>query len=139
MKSKSGLMRFIGLAVAAIGWAVSVYLFFASQMGQFVCPVGDCQTVNSSEYAKIGSVPVSLLGIIFYLFVLCLWVQVPFFSAKVNQLLLGTLLGIGLIFSAYLTYAELFWIHALCFWCIISFSCVVLLNLVYWIKSKKSQ
>jgi uncharacterized membrane protein len=128
----NGMMRLFGIVIAGLGWATSGYLYFANQIGGFVCPVGDCQTVNSSQYAKIGAVPVSIVGIFFYLFVLVLLFKVPFFSKKVHRWMLGLLLSPGLIFSVYLTYAEIFWIHAICFWCMVSFVCVVLLNILYW-------
>ncbi|WP_141434326.1 vitamin K epoxide reductase family protein [Bacillus sp. 03113] len=135
----NGMLRLLSIVVAGIGWAVSGYLYFANQIGKFVCPIGACQIVNRSEYAKIGLFPVSIMGIVFYLFILCLLSKVPFFSAKVNRWMLGILLGTGLIFSAYLTYAEVFWIHAICFWCMVSFGCVVVLNILYWLSEKRGR
>ncbi|MBM7652791.1 vitamin K epoxide reductase family protein [Neobacillus cucumis] len=125
--------RKVGIAVSGIGWAVSFYIYFAHQLGKFVCPVGDCQTVNRSQYAQIGPVPVSVLGIVFYLMVLCLLLKVTFISEKIGQQILGILLAIGIIFSSYLTYAEIFWIHAICFWCMVSFVCVIVLTIIYWL------
>lgn len=133
----NALMRGMAIVVAGIGWAVSGYLYFASQIGEFVCPIGNCETVNRSEYAKIGSVPVSILGIVFYLLVLCLLLKIPIFSEKMNRFLLGILLGTGFIISVYLTYAEIFWIQAICIWCIVSFGCVVVLGVVYWLDGKR--
>lgn len=132
------MKRLFGQIVAGIGWAVSVYLYFAKQLGGFVCPVGDCQTVNSSQYAEIGLMPVSFLGILFYLSVFGLLCKIPILSDKVTRLLLGILLSIGLIFSIYLTYAEFFWIHAICFWCMVSLGCVVVLNILYWLDCRRS-
>lgn len=131
------MLRLFSQGVAFIGWLVSVYLYFAKQLGGFVCPVGDCQTVNSSKYAQIGSVPISLLGILFYVGVLCLLFSIPLFSNRINRILLGILLSTGLLFSAYLTYVEIFWLHAVCFWCMVSFICVILLIVAYWLDGKK--
>jgi uncharacterized membrane protein len=132
----NSVLRNISLVVSGIGWAVSVYIYFAHQLGNFVCPVGDCITVNKSEYAQISSIPVSLLGIVFYLVVLSLLFGIPFLSNKASRWMLGLVLGIGLIFSLYLTYAEIFWIHAICFWCMVSLGCVIVLNILFWMMQR---
>jgi uncharacterized membrane protein len=75
---------------------------------------GGCEKVQASQYAKLDGVPVSLLGLIGYISIL-------------GSLLLGGELGragafgvalIGFGFSMYLTYRELFTIHAICQWCV---------------------
>jgi uncharacterized membrane protein len=47
-------------------------------------------------------------------------------SPAVSMLLLGVA-GTGLIFSTYLTYLELFVIHAICQWCVVSAILVVII------------
>ena len=85
--------------------------------------MGDCGTVQSSVYAKVGPIPVSAIGVAGYLILLCLaYVGVqPIHreSSVIGALLFSGSLG-GIIFSAYLTYLEAFVIEAWCQYCVIS-------------------
>jgi uncharacterized membrane protein len=77
---------------------------------------GGCETVQSSRYAEILGVPVAALGLGEYAGLL------------LSALLRGeggALLGLfvtlaSVLFSAYLTYLELFVIYAICQWCVAS-------------------
>jgi uncharacterized membrane protein len=58
-----------------------------------------------------------------------LGLQPRFENGRVVPLLLVAGAGIGLAFSAYLTYLEAFVIHAWCRWCIVSATLAVLIFL----------
>jgi uncharacterized membrane protein len=79
--------------------------------------------VQTSHYAKLGGLPVPVIGLAGYAAILgSLFVRgEPGLSA--TSLL--ALVGFG--FSAYLTYLELFRIHAICQWCVAS---AVLMTLI---------
>lgn len=119
--------------LALIGFFVALYLWAhnAGLTGPIVCGVGDCATVQSSEYARIGPVPVSAIGVFGYLIVLGL----SFFglqpahreSAVIGGLLLAGSAG-GVAFSAYLTWLEAFVIEAWCQYCVIS---AILITLIF--------
>ncbi|MFO7944611.1 MAG: vitamin K epoxide reductase family protein [Anaerolineales bacterium] len=87
-------------------------------------PVGDCNTVQQSPYAKIGGVfPVGVFGLIGFLSIAGVWLvyrwgpeQYQTWAAYV----LGLLTGFGTLFSAYLTFLEPFVIGATCAWCLTS-------------------
>jgi uncharacterized membrane protein len=72
--------------------------------------------VQNSPYAKLGGIPIALLGLLMYLVLLGLGVvrggrghhTQNRTSANTSIALAGTL------FSGYLTYLELFVIHAIC-------------------------
>jgi uncharacterized membrane protein len=86
-----------------------------------------CETVQSSTWAKIDGVPVALLGLIGYVGLFVSY----FVTARLNGEL-GRAMGfcialIGFGFSAYLTYRELFSIHAICEWCVGSAVCMTIL------------
>jgi uncharacterized membrane protein len=84
--------------------------------------IGDCDAVNSSPYAEIGGIPIALLGALAYLLILCLLCFDRYKSrlGENSVLLVLGLTFIGVLYSAYLTYLELFVLHAICPFCVIS-------------------
>ncbi len=106
-----------------IGLIVAGYLSYVEITHvEAVCgPVGECNIVQSSPYAQILGIPVAVLGVLNYLAVggLWLWKQVNT-QARLPLLLLLPLTVFGTIFSIYLTFLELFAIHAVCAWCLTS-------------------
>lgn len=112
------LFLIIGLPVA--GYLAYVELFSV----QAVCgPVGDCNTVQQSPYARIfGFLPVGLLGVGAYLAMMLVWWAART-GGKTALLASAVLYGMSLFgvgFSIYLTYLELFVIRAVCVWCLTS-------------------
>jgi uncharacterized membrane protein len=112
-------LRVAALAVAALGIAVAAYLTYVHYAGlQPFCAGGGhgCERVQSSTYAKLGGIPVAVLGLGGYV-AIALALLAPGERARVAAAAL-TLTGFG--FSAYLTYLELFVIDAICQWCVAS-------------------
>ncbi|PKO22727.1 MAG: vitamin K epoxide reductase [Chloroflexi bacterium HGW-Chloroflexi-1] len=119
--------------LAVIGLGVAVYLTYVeTQNVAAVCgPVGDCNAVQASPYARLfGFLPVSLLGAIGYVAILVAWAvgrfgqgRAPAAARGLAELAPLALLGMalfGVLFSIYLTYLELFIIYAVCLWCLTS-------------------
>jgi len=118
-----------------IGLFVAAYLTYVeTQSVQAFCgPVGDCNAVQSSSYARIwGILPVGLLGGFGYIAILAAWwiKRQPWgwLSTYAPVALFGMAL-FGTIFSVYLTYLELFVIKAVCIWCVTSAIIITLLLL----------
>jgi len=75
---------------------------------------GGCETVQASQYAELAGIPVAVLGLIGYLgILLSLAIRTELGRATGFAI---ALIGFG--FSMYLTYRELFTIHAICQWCV---------------------
>jgi uncharacterized membrane protein len=113
--------RRLQIAIAVIcvlGLLVAGYLTYVHYAGVKVLCVasGGCETVQASKYAKLAGVPVAVLGLIGYLLILAS-VAVRRELARAAAFAIA-LVGFG--FSAYLTYRELFTIHAICQWCVAS-------------------
>ena len=117
--------RMVVAVLALGGFFVALYLF-AHNLGlggPIVCGVGDCAAVQSSQYATLGPIPVSFIGVLGYVALLAL----SFVGLRPNHresrmiggLLLAGSLGGGL-FSVYLTYLEAFVIEAWCQYCVVS-------------------
>jgi uncharacterized membrane protein len=72
--------------------------------------------VQTSPYASLFGIPVALIGLITYALIL-LTLRLP----EEQGLLSGyVLILIGFGFSVYLSYREVFTIHAICSWCVSS-------------------
>ncbi len=112
--------------LSVFGLAVAAYLAYVEtrQVAAVCGPVGDCNTVQSSPYARLfGVLPVGLVGALGYVLILALWGY-----GRISRGALADLapLGIfgcalfGVLFSGYLTYLELAVILAVCLWCLTS-------------------
>jgi uncharacterized membrane protein len=112
--------------VCILGLGVAGYLTYVeSTASQAVCgPVGDCNAVQSSPYAKVlGFLPVGLLGMIGYGGIILAWAIRATTSGRVKNLSILAMWGMalfGVLFSSYLTFLEPFVIGATCVWCIAS-------------------
>jgi uncharacterized membrane protein len=113
------------LVLALIGTGVAGYLTYVHYEGlKVICSNSGCGTVQSSQYAKIAGIPVATLGLLGYLGIL---------GSLLIRNELGRMTGfgialIGFLFSLYLTYRELFTIHAICEWCV---SSAVIMTLLF--------
>lgn len=108
-----------------IGLGVSLYLAYVEITHvEAVCgPVGECNLVQSSSYARIAGIPVAVLGVVNYLFIGVLWWGQRTLHGADLRLATATLLAVtvaGTLFSIYLTLLELFVIEAVCAWCLTS-------------------
>lgn len=111
--------------VALAGIFVSTYLLLYKMgvLGGLSCQIGSCEKVNTSRWATFLSIPVAGWGVGYYclLFLLSLAsTEKPLAGAGFTGTLLVCVTATGTIFSAWLTYLELFVIHAICQWCVIS-------------------
>jgi uncharacterized membrane protein len=109
-------LRIVMIVLATVGLGVASYLTYVHYSGSPpVCTAGgSCLKVQTSIYSKLAGVPVALMGLIGYVAILASLLAPENESARFATLGF-TLAGFG--FSAYLTYRELFSIHAICEWC----------------------
>jgi uncharacterized membrane protein len=116
--------------LALIGVFVSTYLtlYKLGYIGTLNCAIGSCETVNTSRWATFFGIPVAAWGLGFYLVALTvafMSVQERYADSRKMAVALAVLTGWGTVFSGWLTYLELFVIHAICIWCVTS-ACIVL-------------
>jgi uncharacterized membrane protein len=130
--------------LTVLGFGIAAYLSFVEiNQVEAVCgPVGDCNTVQQSSYAKLfGVLPIGILGLLGYLAVIILWLagnlESEIWQNRVNTLLWIITL-IGTLFSVYLTFLEPFVIGATCIWCIMSAIIMTILFLLTTRKFKQS-
>jgi uncharacterized membrane protein len=107
------------IVLALIGLGVASYLTYVHYAGiKPACTAGEsCTKVQTSKYSELAGVPVALMGLIGYVLILATLLAPQGETTRFATMAI-TLGGFG--FSAYLTYRELFSIHAICEWCVSS-------------------
>jgi len=111
------------LALAGIFVSLYLLLYKLGIIGELSCSIGSCETVNSSKWATFLGMPVAAWGVAWYVAMFILAIVSTGERFADSLAVSATLLGVattGLLFSAYLTYLELFQIHAICQWCVVS-------------------
>ena len=112
----------LAATLAATGTGIALYLTFTHYGDQPIAcnGLGDCDYVNSSEYAKLLGMPVALVGAAAYITMLLAslgaWL-------RRDATLLVAAWGVALAsfaFSLYLTYIELYVLEAICVYCVAS-------------------
>lgn len=119
MKNRVLIIAVLTLA----GLGVSLYLLTVHWgWWNAVClGVGDCELVNTSRYSELFGIPVALLGALTYLalFVLSVATLRGLYPELARRATFA-LAAFGVVFSAYLTYIELFVLYEICPWCVAS-------------------
>jgi uncharacterized membrane protein len=119
-------------ALIFLGLSVAAYLAYVeTQAVTAVCgPIGNCNAVQTSEYAYLFGIPIGVLGVIGYLAILATWLWGQWQNDRRAPLILLAMTGFGVLFSIYLTYLEPFVIGAVCAWCLSSAVIMTLLMLL---------
>lgn len=119
------------LALTLLGVGISMYLtlYHWGWIGTLQCGLNasSCQIVQASSYSQFLGLPVALWGGGWYLALGGL-AATRYFKTEPSpgwRWVLGGLAWVGLLFTLYLTYLELFVLHALCWWCVVSAMLVV--------------
>ena len=136
-----GPLMVLIVGVSLIGLTDAAFLTYIHYYGLQSLPClgahsghSSCETVQSSVWSMLAGVPVATLGLIGYaaLFV-SYWVTERYHREVGAAAGFGIAL-IGCGFSLYLTYRELFSIHAICEWCVGSAVCMTALAVLTGIR-----
>jgi uncharacterized membrane protein len=123
--------------LAVIGLAIAVYLSYVEvSETRAVCgPVGNCNAVQNSPYAKLfGILPIPVMGMIGYISLIVVWVFRQFGPAAIQRLARLALWGLSIfsvLFSSYLTFLEPFVIGATCVFCLAS---AIVVTIILWVS-----
>lgn len=127
-------MRRASILLAVLGLLDSIYLVWVKYTGTYaLCgPLGNCESVNSSQYSEIFGIPISLLGAGAYAIMIVLLLlenRGQIWSEFSSMIVFGMSL-IGVLYSIYLTYIEVAVLKAICPYCVISAIILVILLLL---------
>jgi len=123
------LLQLSMLLLIVAGLGVSGYLMwgYTTPGAALVCGgSGGCNTVKDSVYASFMGIPLPIIGLATYLALFLLVIVQnhqaiqerrwsPYFALAIFGISLT-----GVLYSAYLTYLELYVIYAICQWCVAS-------------------
>jgi uncharacterized membrane protein len=116
---RSSALRISLLLLACVGLGVAAYLTYVHYAG--ISPVcttgGSCEKVQTSAYSRLLGVPVALIGLLGYIAIMAALITRETETTRSVVMLLTVT---GFAFSAYLTYREIYSIHAICEWCVSS-------------------
>ena len=109
-------LRVAGLALSLCGAALAGYLtwvHYADAQAVCVGGGGSCERVQTSDYAVLLGVPVATIGLAGYAAL-----AAAFATRRDDAAAFMSIVGVG--FSAYLTFVEVFTLEAICQWCVAS-------------------
>ena len=130
-KVRKILKWFIRLNFLAI--LITLYLTYMHYKPEAseICMLGEtwnCDIVNKSPYAELFGVPVAIFGLIAYSFLFLAAIglirdikfyrYLKFLRPIRLMWLMFAVIAVGVLFSGYLTYIELFVLEALCLFCV---------------------
>ena len=107
--------------VAVVGLADATYLTVQALTGETLTCGGspDCFRVLGSSYAKLGGIPVALMGALAYFTVFTLATFAAFGYAHVGKFL-PLMVGMMFLGTLWLLYVQAFLLHAYCRYCLFS-------------------
>ena len=119
------IYRMSAVLLSLTGCFISAYLYLykIGKIGSLACGTGGCETVQLSPWSRFAGIEVSLIGLLGYLALLVvglLSLRPGLGQQRWPATLMTALAGVGVGFTIYLTYLELFVIHAICRWCVAS-------------------
>ena len=122
--NKPGAGGWLCVTAAAIGLVDSCYLTWIKITDSVMsCSgIGACEAVHSSRYSEIAGIPIAIFGAGAFLALLALLYLEMRYRGQAQNLHLGVF-GIslaGTLYSAYLTYIEIFVLQAICPFCVLS-------------------
>src|SRR5581483_2072455 len=121
--------------LAFLGMVDALYLSIKRNAGPIPCHITHgCTDVLTSRYSAIGPVPLSSIGLIFYVTIFSLAIfkvlEDPANPLRMPLLAIFYLTGAGLVISALLVGIQAFILKAFCEYCLVSAGLVLTMFLV---------
>jgi uncharacterized membrane protein len=130
--------------LSLVGILIALYLtlYKIGVIGDLSCTLGACETVNTSRWATFLGLPVAAWGLAAYVALFALSVAGTadrYAGSQPISWLLVAIAAWSVLFSAWLTYIELFVIHAICIWCVTSAVILVVILVVSVIDLRRTK
>ena len=125
----AGKVAWLSAALGFVGFMDALYLTFEHYSGgQVNCIVTTgCDKVLSGPYSEVFGIPIALIGVIYYLFVFS---AALFFLFDISHKFFRLALlasAAGFLASLWFISLQLFIVKAICFYCMISAFCSIML------------
>lgn len=129
------------LSLVGVFLAAYLTLYKLGYLEALACGTGSCEVVQASRWSKLLGLPVALWGVGFYLTMFAVAATGSMErlaeSTRVG-VALATMSGCGGLFSAWLTYIEIWRLHAICRYCVTSAGLVVAIFVLSVMDLKRS-
>jgi uncharacterized membrane protein len=128
------------ISLAGIFIALYLLLYKLGYVGTLVCAVGSCEVVQTSKWARFLGLPVAGWGVAYYVATLAVALAGLASSLADSRALSRAMVavtGVGVLFSLWLTWLELFVIDAICQWCVGSAILATALFVVWWLDLRE--
>lgn len=123
-------MVLAALSLAGVFLATYLTLYKLGYIGTLACGTGECEKVQTSRWASLFGAPVALWGVGFYAAMFGLSLAGSFgtlVESRTTSVALVAMSACGVLFSSWLTYLEIAQIHAICRYCVVSATLVLVL------------
>lgn len=120
--SRFRTILYTGVAIVAVaGLADATYLTVQALTGETLSCGGspDCFRVLGSSYARVGGIPVALIGALAYFTVFTFATLAAFDYARARKFL-ALVVGMMFLATLWLLYVQAFLLHAYCRYCLFS-------------------
>jgi uncharacterized membrane protein len=118
------------LSLIGVFLATYLTLYKLGFLESLACGTGSCEVVQASRWSKLFGQPVALWGACLYLAMFAVAVAGSLGSlaeSKPVGVALALMSGCGALFSAWLTYIEIWQLHAICRYCVTSASLIAVI------------
>ena len=113
----------VTLGLPIVGLAIAGYLTWAHyQHDALVCGLGDCETVQTSQYSEVAGLPIAILGMGMFGAIIAL-VTIRWWRSSLTDVTSAGIIFLtltGVLYYAFLTWIEVFELGAICQWCVLS-------------------
>ena len=130
--------------ISIIGLFDSIYLTWIKlthNEASCIKGVGDCFSVNTSKWSEWNGIPIALIGAVGFftiLLILLLELRIEVIKSNAPLIIFGLTL-VGVVYSAFLTYLEIFIIKALCPFCLLSATMMLVLFMITIVRLVRNQ
>jgi uncharacterized membrane protein len=128
------------ISLAGIFVALYLLLYKLGYVGTLVCAVGSCEVVQTSKWARFLGLPVAGWGVAYYVATLAValaGLAPSLADSRALSRAMVAVTGVGVLFSLWLTWLELFVIDAICQWCVGSAILATALFVVWWLDLRE--
>jgi uncharacterized membrane protein len=144
MKIHIEKLRLFLMAGSIIGLLDALYLTWmkiTNNPRMCIQGLGDCFNVNNSKFSEVAGIPVAVLGAVTYICLILILIaenRSHYLQTNSALFIFGITLS-GTLFSAYLTYIELFVLRTICPFCMVSAIIMLILLVISIIRLIKYQ
>jgi uncharacterized membrane protein len=134
--TKRQLLLSLLFVLPLMGFADTVYLSYKGIFGgPVVCNVIDgCSVVLESGWSSVFGIQTAVYGVVYYGVLSLFAAAYVYWKDAIMLYLVAVISGLGLLFSSWLVYVQIFQLAAVCEYCMLSAALTLLTTVVAWLS-----